>query len=115
MNLGGDYDLGRDWSADVYVSYSKERGESRLPVTTLPGGEVWLAIGAQLRREAFNTRSSAFTSGASPRESAPGEQSRDVSAIFGEARISLVGETNARPGVQRLELFLGGRYEEYGD
>ena len=134
VNLGGDYDLGRGWSADAYVSYAEERGESRLPgqihagrldealgnvadnpatpyvasrdgyfdpfaagglntpevlafvtsgfinsldrsratsanlllegpVATLPGGEVRLAIGAQVRREAFNTRSSSFTSG----------------------------------------------------
>lgn len=186
VNLGGDYDLGRGWSADAYVSYAEERGESRLPgqihagrldealgnvadnpatpyvasrdgyfdpfaagglntpevlafvtsgfinsldrsratsanlllegpVATLPGGEVRLAIGAQVRREAFNTRSSSFTSGAAPRESAPGEQSRDVSAVFGEARIPFVGEANARPGVQRLELSVAGRFEEYDD
>lgn len=186
LNLGGDYDLGRGWSADAYVSLAEERGDSLLasqihsgrldealgnvadnpstaylasrdgffnpfaaggvnppevlafvtsgyvysldrsrassvnllvegPLAQLPGGEVRLALGAQARREAFSTRSSTFVSGDAPRESTSGEQSREVMAVFGEARVPIIGDANARPGVKRLELSLAGRYEEYAD
>lgn len=80
-----------------------------------PGGDVRLAVGAQARREAFSQRTESFTSAAVPSISRPPTDTRDVAALFAELRAPLVGEDNARPGVQRLELSLAARIEHYDD
>lgn len=85
------------------------------PLLTLPGGQARLALGVQARRESFATRTRSFTSTAVPRDRIVPEQARDVVAVFGEARLPLVGDANARPGLQRLEVSVAGRLEEYSD
>ncbi|MBD3836813.1 TonB-dependent receptor [Brevundimonas sp.] len=99
-------DRGRAASANILIEG---------PLLTLPGGEARLALGVQARRESFATRAQSFTSTAVPRDRLVPEQSRDVAAVFGEARLPLVGEANARLGLQRLELSIAGRLEEYSD
>lgn len=85
------------------------------PFLNLPGGQGRLALGVQARRETFSTRIESFTSSETVRQIMSPEQSRQAVAVFGEARLPLVGEETARRGVQRLELSLAGRYEEYDD
>ena len=80
---------------------------------TAPGGDVRLAVGAQARRESFGQRTESFTSAATPTVSHPATTERDVSALFAEVRAPLVGESNARPGLRRLELSLAARIEHY--
>lgn len=71
------------------------------------GGEAKLAIGAQYREEDFTTvRLSSNT---------VIDQSRYISAVFGELFIPLVSEANRRPGVELLELSLAVRQEDYND
>lgn len=38
-----------------------------------------------------------------------------MTALFGEARVPIIGPDNARPGLRRLELSLAGRVEDYDD
>ena len=71
----------------------------------LPGGAVRSAIGGQYREETFKP------------DTLTGEEDgkRDVAAVFGEVLIPIVGETNSRPGFNRLELNAAVRYEDYSD
>lgn len=73
----------------------------------LPSGPVKLAVGAQYREEEFENEI------LGDRISADGQ--RDVSAVYGEIQIPVIGEATARPGLRRLDLNLSGRVDEYSD
>ncbi|CAN5310266.1 TonB-dependent receptor [soil metagenome] len=186
VTAGADYELGRDWSVETYLSFAEERGStlatgrvnSRFlnealgnladdpataysatrdgyfnpygdgndnsravldfigsgytkardrsraasanllvsgPLMSLPGGTVEAAFGLQFRHESFSTRSEGLSSTVAPVVTIAPEHDRRISAVFGELRIPLVGEANARSGLRSLELSLAGRAEEYDD
>ncbi len=75
------------------------------PMMRLPGGDVRLALGGQVRREEFVEKDLLF----------PATLDRETSAVFAELLVPLVGEHNRRDGVQRLEMTLAARYEDYSD
>lgn len=81
----------------------------------LPGGAMKLAVGAQFRREAFIRATETYASTLTPTTTVIPEQQRDIAAVFAEARLPLVGPDNARSGLQRLELSVAARAEDYGD
>jgi outer membrane receptor protein involved in Fe transport len=73
----------------------------------LPGGQVRVAFGGQLREETFDYRQvggNALRSG-----------QRDVKAAFAELLLPLVGADNRLPGAERLEVNLSGRIDDYSD
>jgi outer membrane cobalamin receptor len=129
--LGGTANPGGTWQADIAASSSKSEMHtnftfgsnaptsriSSLQVSSfdakadgalfaLPGGAARLAVGGHYRHETYDARSAT---------SITTELSRDVRAAFGELLVPFVGAENARVGVQRLELTVAGRYEEYSD
>lgn len=183
---GGAWDIGRGWSAEGYLAYAEERGQSRIsglvnslfldealgngadnsatvfnrtvdgffnpygagtannaavldfigsgfsgaldrsrarsanflvegPLYRLPGGDLQVAVGAQVRQESFQTQSTSFFTTAAPIVVRSPSYDRTISAVFAEARVPLFGAGNARPGLQRLELSLAGRFEDYED
>ncbi|HWQ85383.1 TonB-dependent receptor [Brevundimonas sp.] len=124
-NLFGDGGANSRAVLDFISSgYSEARDRSRAssvnllaqgPLLTLPAGDLQFAIGAQVRRETFDTEVTAFLSTAAPRFSPSPQRERSISAVFAEARIPLIGPDNARPGIRGLEVSLAGRYEEYDD
>ncbi len=73
----------------------------------LPGGDLKLAVGGQYRRETYT--------GLQPSTSIDIDASRDIYATYGEMFLPLVGEDNRRSGVERLELTVAGRHEDYSD
>ena len=83
------------------------------PVMELPAGALRAAVGAQLRRETLKTGGESFLSGDAPTPITERDVSRDVRSAFAELNIPVFGPANARPGLQRLELSLAGRYESY--
>ena len=85
------------------------------PLWTLPGGDIALAVGAQARRESFETRGLSFLSAATPLRFVTPERERSIGAVFAEARIPIVGPDNAQPGLRSLEVSIAGRYEDYSD
>nr|WP_314432306.1 TonB-dependent receptor [uncultured Brevundimonas sp.] len=85
------------------------------PLWTLPGGEVRVAVGGQWRRETFETSILSLNASVRPMLFATPEVSREIAAVFAEARIPIVGEGNARPGIRSLDLSLAGRLETYDD
>lgn len=74
---------------------------------SLPGGEVRVAFGGQVREETFEYRR---VGGSVQRK---GE--RDVRALFAELLVPVVGENNRLPGIERLEFNLSGRIDDYSD
>ncbi|MDQ1153419.1 TonB-dependent receptor [Brevundimonas sp. SORGH_AS_0993] len=138
-NLGLTYDLTSSWNVKFDTSYSAVdyRSDYRYFTTASPtpilydmsskllsfdmqasgdligvfGGMAKAAIGTHFRREDFFAQSG--SSGKAPSIFADG--AREVSAIFGELLIPLVGPQNALPGVKRLDLNIASRREDYSD
>ena len=108
--IGSGFTRGRDHSTAAAANLLAEG-----PLMTLPAGDLQVAIGAQVRRETYQRRGTAFTSTVVPVLDVGPERERTVSAIFAEASIPLVGERQSRPGLRRLDLSLAGRIEEYSD
>lgn len=84
-------------------------------VWRLPGGDLRITAGVNVRREEQSDGGWSFTSGVTPTPYAARAFSRDVAAVFMEARVPLVGPDNRRAGFERLELSLAGRIEDYED
>ncbi len=83
------------------------------PLFGLPGGDVRLAVGAEYRDEGLG---GLLTGGSTVAPTyTPSDISRDVSALFAETFVPIVGAENAIGGIRRLDLSLAGRYEEYSD
>lgn len=132
-------DLGGSWTADLTANYSSliqdslETFHLRVPgllppityrthsqlwstggqvsgsLFNLPGGNVQLAAGYEIRQEMFN--SSSLEGAPLPTLFAA---SRDVDSGFAEVSIPIVGKANAMPGIQKLDLTGAGRYDAYG-
>lgn len=84
-------------------------------ILELPGGPLRVAAGLAFREESFERQFTGFTSGSAPAVGAAAETNRQVSAAFAELRLPLFGADNARSGLERLELSLAARFEDYGD
>lgn len=74
----------------------------------LPGGSAKLALGGESRHEHF---ASFFESPVNLPN--PQEGSRNVSSLYGEIYVPLIGPENLRPGVQRLAISAAGRLDHY--
>lgn len=81
----------------------------------LPGGPLRLVAGLAFRRETFERQFTGFTSGLAPNVGAASQTHRDVGAAFAEVRVPVFGSDNRRPGLERLELSLAARFEDYRD
>ncbi|OZB19129.1 MAG: hypothetical protein B7X53_01265 [Hyphomonas sp. 34-62-18] len=140
LSAGLDVDLGENWTATIGTTFSGIRnansqlncGEICIPggavdppsttnsdlwsidlllngtLLSLPGGQVRMAIGGHVREESF-TRWAGST-GAIIRQA-----DRDVQAIYAEVHVPLIGPENTIAGVERLEVNLSGRIEDYSD
>ena len=102
--------------------HRKNRGETMSlnlkadgEIFELPAGPMRLALGGQLRRETLKTGGESFVTGEAPSSVTARDVSRDVRSVFAELNTPLFGPANARPGLQRLEVSLAGRFESYQD
>jgi iron complex outermembrane receptor protein len=80
---------------------------------TLPGGEVRIALGYEGQRQTINP--SNLDQAASAPRTRTKIRSRSVDSGFVEALVPIVGDANASPLIQRLELNIAGRYDHYDD
>ena len=88
------------------------------PLFSLPGGEVRAAVGAEAVRYTMDQfRNQAGNVGPASVSSRSGTllYDREVVAAFAEVLIPIIGDNNAFPGVQRFDISLAGRYDEYDD
>lgn len=102
----GSIDRNRSESANLLLTGQPIR---------LSGGEMAVAAGLQVRRETFGNRLTSFTASSAPQEIVSPSADRTIAALFGEVRVPLIGPGNARPGLDRLELSIAGRVEDYED
>jgi iron complex outermembrane receptor protein len=82
----------------------------------LPGGAVRLALGAEYRRDELANSNGTWVAASDALNTLnlTGAKRR-VAAGYAELYVPLFGSPNARPGLERLELSLAGRYEDYSD
>ena len=81
----------------------------------LPGGPVKLAAGFQFRHESFSEGGTTFYYGDSPIPQDAIDVGRNVTAGYLELNLPIFGRDNAQPALQRLDLSLAGRVENYSD
>jgi iron complex outermembrane receptor protein len=80
----------------------------------LPGGNVRLAVGAEYLRytsDAGNAQGALAT----PAVTIFPKLARNQKSAYGELYVPLFGSTNARPGLERLDLSAAVRYDDYSD
>ncbi|HEY5758357.1 MAG TPA: TonB-dependent receptor [Steroidobacter sp.] len=94
----------RKIESDIWTTDLRASG----PVLSLPGGELMLALGGHYREEAFSNTN--VISGVTDRDA-----DRRANAFYGEALVPVIGTGNALPGVQRLEMNISGRRDDYDD
>ncbi|MET0497823.1 MAG: TonB-dependent receptor [Steroidobacteraceae bacterium] len=78
----------------------------------LPGGELRLAAGSDIREQSFQLKSRAqddIATNVGP------DYKRRVDAVFAELVAPIFSRDNRIPGVERLQLSLAGRYDDYSD
>ncbi len=85
------------------------------PLFVGPGGAVKLAAGGEYRRESIQTYRENFLSTTTPDIDARAPLARSVFAVFGEIQAPIVGEDNARAGLEKLDLSAAIRFERYSD
>ena len=85
------------------------------PLFDLPGGPVQLAMGAQWRDESQLSRNRFQNSAGVTTTNVRFTRDRQVNSFYAEAAVPIVGAQNALTGLQRLELSLAARYDDYSD
>jgi iron complex outermembrane receptor protein len=86
------------------------------PLFELPAGQVRMAIGAEHHENDFEQTLFADNVLASGEETIKEiGNARTVSSLYGELFVPIIGGANAMPLVERLELSVAGRWEEYSD
>lgn len=116
------YVEGSTWNRQVYDLYALTLSANG-PLFELPGGEVRMAVGADLREERYRsarrddtTELTAQTiTAVSPSGFGVGAFHRNVNAAYAELTVPIFGSDNARPLLQKLELSLADRAEHYSD
>lgn len=83
------------------------------PVLEVAGGKAMLAVGIDHRDQSFEA--SNVTRNASSINALHSVFDRRITSVFSELRVPLFGSGNRRPGLQRLEFSLAGRFEKYSD
>lgn len=132
-NAGLTVELGQDWALVVSGLYSRSKVDWRRSLLlqqtsstetfendmwstqaqadgtlfAVSGGPVKLVVGATHRRETYTDT----VNRAAPRIDA----ARDVNSAFGELLIPIIGDANRLSGIDRLDLSLALRYEDYSD
>lgn len=85
------------------------------PLFDMPGGSVRIAVGAEYREEDLEADSRGISAATGQATRTGTSNDRDVSAVYGELFVPIVGGSNAIAGVQSLDLSLAARFEDYSD
>ncbi len=133
LTVGSRFSLGSTWELEVsasasrsepqysiafaptYLSATELEGKTGIYEATasgeafvMPGGVARLSVGAQYLETDYVSRNlvNGMVLGTN-------ELVRDTPAFYAELFVPLVGAGNSRSGVQRLELTVAGRYDDY--
>jgi iron complex outermembrane receptor protein len=111
-----DYIRGYTYRPATY-DYQYASGGVDGPLFSLPGGEVRLAAGFDLRDDKLTSLNRVNTS--TPTNATfidvLNVSKRKVTSFYGELYVPIFGASNARAGFQRLALSLAARTEKYSD
>ena len=139
MTAGVDWNVAGDWQVELSGSYARNDleqelngrltngasnnflGESLFEIEAaelkadgslfqLPGGNLRVAIGAGWRGESYEDSLRVRETGAVTFRT---DKDQTVRSAFGEVYVPVVGKDNAMTGVNRLELSLAARYDDY--
>ena len=83
----------------------------------ISGGDIRLAVGAEYQKDTYsltNTTSVASRSVSSPTVTG-GNVGRDITSVYGEIFVPLIGPDNQSAVVHRLNLSLASRFDDYSD
>ena len=94
----------RSVSSEIWTVDAKTSGA----LFELPGGDFKVAMGGHYRSEGFSN----FRVETDVLER---DGNRDVYALFAEAYIPIIGSENAVQGVERFEINVSGRFDDYSD
>jgi outer membrane receptor protein involved in Fe transport len=142
VNAGVDLKLGPTWRGEVSVGYGADDLENEVidppaprvyayvpilskftsvdakadgPLFELPGGTVRVAVGAHRRKESHDYEQSGYDAQMTRINHFQFHRERNVSSLFAEASVPIVGARNAARLAQRVELSLAARYDDYSD
>jgi outer membrane receptor protein involved in Fe transport len=112
VDTNGVDGLGNPIPATIDTLFESEAGRLKADGTLfkLPGGDLRAAIGVDYRSESYEdmtTRMNVVTPGVT--------SDQTIRSAFAELYVPLVGEANAMQGMQRLEVSLAGRYDDYSN
>jgi outer membrane receptor protein involved in Fe transport len=82
------------------------------PAVTLPAGNLTLTLGTDYRLQNFLSSTLEATQPSAPSNF---QASRRMTAIYAQARVPILGETNADAHAVRLEVCAGAREERFSD
>ena len=134
-SLGFSVPVVKGWMFDLATNYSEndsERARIRTDIDSLESivavnSELW-SVGGTLSGEllelagnslgtaiGFDYREEDFTTQRADTGNIGRQAERNVTAVFGELYIPLLNEAQGIPGIQKLELNLSARYEDFSD
>ncbi len=104
-------------SGSIPVTFELKGAELKADgaLVQIPGGDVRLAVGAQWREESQLSRNIFRDATGTPFFEGSFSREREVNSVYTEASVPIFGGDNARPSLQRLELSLAVRYDDYSD
>lgn len=104
-----------NYETRYFARQTLKEGQAKLDgsIFKIPGGEVKLAVGVDVRQEGFDGLVVTGQRDAGTPYSAGG--TRTSRSVFGELFFPLVGKTNHFAGVEKLDLSLAARYDNYSD
>ncbi len=87
------------------------------PLFTLPGGQVRGAVGTSFEKSSlrYQEYQSALSDTNTPSTTNDKTTPRDTKSAYAEVFVPIVGSENAMPGIERIDLSLATRYDDYSD
>lgn len=83
------------------------------PLLNMPGGEIRMAVGAEIMHENYAIGSASGAIGVAPFTERRND--RTIKSLFGELALPIVGEGNRMPFIHSLNISASGRYDHYDD
>jgi iron complex outermembrane receptor protein len=104
-----------NYETRYYARQTLKEGQAKLDggIFRITGGEVKLAVGVDVRQEGFDGLVVTGPRDAGTPYNAGG--TRTSRSAFGELFFPLVGKANSAPGIEKLDLSLAARYDNYSD
>lgn len=104
-----------NYETRYYARQTLKEGQAKLDgsLFQIPGGDAKLAVGVDIRQEGFDGLVVTGQRDAGTPYTAGG--TRTSRSAFGELFLPLVGNANRLPGIQKLDLSLAARYDNYSD